>query len=96
MRQISIRELKAKLSAEIKNLPLAVTNNGRIVAYIMADCGQNDEKDEVKIKSACNAVEDMKIQVAELVKKKKIVVTQETDSCTGPVHYFNPCPKKNR
>ena len=43
MREISIRTLKAKLSAELKDLPFAVTNNGRIIGYMVEDCSHIQE-----------------------------------------------------
>ena len=37
IRKVNIRTLKAKLSAEMKDLPFAITNNGRVVGYVVEE-----------------------------------------------------------
>jgi hypothetical protein len=76
MRQVNIKELKARLSKELLNLPFEITRYGRVIGVI----GEKGSHNELKLE-----------------KPKKLTTCNnnaKTTSHTGPVHYFNPCPKK--
>jgi len=93
MRQISIKELRANLSTELNNLPFVITRKGKIIAEVGVHLKTKAVK---KTESSVHHIEAIKEKLTEIIKKKKSSNNLETDSCTGPVHYFNPCPKKNR
>jgi len=88
MRQVNIRKLKNNLSAELFDLPVEITKNGRIVATIL-------EKSENSQKSA-------KSQEPKIISKNDKHAIAESNIPTdgrqdyySPT-YFQPYPKKGR
>lgn len=101
MREVNIRQLKAKLSAELKYLPFAVTNNGRIIGYMVTDCSHNDSGNVVtgsnnsdkcshNGKSVHNLVKAAKEQLSNITKEKNKVTTSKAAIPTGVRPWINP------
>ena len=89
MRQVTIRELRANLSAELNNLPFVITRKGEIVAEVGVHLNVK------KTESGVHHIEAVKEKLTEIIKKKKGTDISETTIATG-VGFFKPCPKPGR
>lgn len=78
MRQVTIRQLRANLSAELKNLPFEITKNGLVVGL----CTQQQK----------TAKKPAKKQPTEITTKKQSTDKPKATIVTGG-SFFNPCPK---
>ena len=98
MRQVNIKELKKNLSRELQDLPFEITKFGRVVG-VVCEKGNHFDSEKIEItskeeKKGSHLMKDVKEKLTEITKKKKSSNNSETTSHTGPVHYFNPCPKR--
>jgi len=87
MRQVNIKELNKHLSAELSNLPFAVTKNKKVIAYVVAESVLKGTDIEIKSnKKADNGVhlkETVKEQLTKIIKKKQGTDISEATIDTG-------------
>ena len=95
MRQVNIRTLKNNLSKELLNLPVEITKNGKIVATIVENSGENSGKVQ-------KPTEMVKKQLADIISKDlKDGILKAQIPTDGRVDYygaipFRPCPKTGK
>ena len=81
MRKVTIRQLRANLSAELKNLPFEIIKNGSVIGL----CTQQRK----------TAWKPAKKQTSEITTNNKGADKPKAHSSTG-VGHFNPCPKQGK
>ena len=82
MREISIRELRATLCTQLKDLPFELTKNGKVIGIM---CTQFDYSDQQLNESVHNQDKQPKQQTANIVEKKQKVITKKSNIPTGEI-----------